>query len=61
MSSPDGLIMKTVIKNLDTLNSDLRDDPYAGFLMYSKKNCGRAFFDKILDGTVKIHLFGRPF
>jgi len=59
MSAPGGLYVKTVIKNLDTLPTDLRTGPYTGFMMFSKKKCGKQFFKKVLDGTVKIQLFGR--
>jgi len=58
LTSPNGLVVKTVVKNLDTLPVDLRAGTYTGFLMYSKKKCGKKFFKKVLDGTVKVRLFG---
>ena len=49
------IIRQAILNNSDK-HTNLRENPYTGFLIFSRKYCGVDFFEALSDGSISIGL-----
>ena len=49
-------IIRQAIANNSDKHTNIRENPYTGFLIFSRKYCGVDFFEALSDGSISIGL-----